>query len=248
MVVRVAGLAYQRGFGGHFHNDNSLAVLRDIPGLVLAVAEPPGRRARAAAHLLRLAAATDGRVCVFLEPIARYHTRDLHEDGDGALDRAVRRAGRDVRSRWARSAGTATGGDVLLVTFGNGVQLSRRRGRDARARTASRVTVLDLRWLAPLPVEALVAAAARASARSSSSTRPGAAAASRRASSRPSSTPAYAGGSPGSPAPTASSRSAPLPRRAARRGRDRRASRTWRRPSSAQTVKSTPWASGSSPE
>src|ERR671912_1100336 len=46
MVVRIAGLAYQRGFGGHFHNDNSVAVLRDIPGLVLAVpshpAEAPG--------------------------------------------------------------------------------------------------------------------------------------------------------------------------------------------------------------
>ena len=43
MVVRVAGLAYQKGFGGHFHNDNSLAVLRDIPGVVLAVAEPSGQ-------------------------------------------------------------------------------------------------------------------------------------------------------------------------------------------------------------
>ncbi len=32
MVVRVAGLGYQKGFGGHFHNDNSVAVLRDIPG------------------------------------------------------------------------------------------------------------------------------------------------------------------------------------------------------------------------
>ncbi|MEL6681008.1 MAG: thiamine pyrophosphate-dependent enzyme, partial [Pseudomonadota bacterium] len=31
MVIRIAGLGYQRGFGGHFHNDNSLAVLRDIP-------------------------------------------------------------------------------------------------------------------------------------------------------------------------------------------------------------------------
>ena len=37
MVVRVAGLAYQKGFGGHFHNDNSVGALRDIPGLVLAV-------------------------------------------------------------------------------------------------------------------------------------------------------------------------------------------------------------------
>ena len=46
MVVRIAGLGYQKGFGGHFHNDNSVAVLRDIPGLVVAVpahpAEAPG--------------------------------------------------------------------------------------------------------------------------------------------------------------------------------------------------------------
>jgi 2-oxoisovalerate dehydrogenase E1 component len=35
MVVRIAGLGYQRGFGGHFHNDNSMTALRDIPGLVV---------------------------------------------------------------------------------------------------------------------------------------------------------------------------------------------------------------------
>ena len=32
MLVRVAGLGYQKGFGGHFHNDNSITALRDIPG------------------------------------------------------------------------------------------------------------------------------------------------------------------------------------------------------------------------
>src|SRR5207245_3680251 len=48
MVVRVAGLAYQKGFGGHFHNDNAVAVLRDIPGLVVAV---PARADDAAAML-----------------------------------------------------------------------------------------------------------------------------------------------------------------------------------------------------
>ncbi|HEY7175738.1 MAG TPA: thiamine pyrophosphate-dependent enzyme, partial [Micromonosporaceae bacterium] len=32
LVVRIAGLAYQEGFGGHFHNDNAVAVLRDVPG------------------------------------------------------------------------------------------------------------------------------------------------------------------------------------------------------------------------
>ena len=29
MVIRIPGLAYQKGFGGHFHNDNSLAIFRD---------------------------------------------------------------------------------------------------------------------------------------------------------------------------------------------------------------------------
>ena len=90
MVRPGAGLAYQQGFGGHFHNDNALGVLRDIPGLVVACPA----RADDAAALLRTcvaAAAVDGTVSVFLEPIALYHTRDLYAPGDGAL--AGRRAG-----------------------------------------------------------------------------------------------------------------------------------------------------------
>ena len=82
MVVRVAGLAYQKGFGGHFHNDNSVAVLRDIPGLVVAVPPPgPTTPPRCCAPAWPRPRA-DGSVCVFLEPIALYHTRDLHDDGD----------------------------------------------------------------------------------------------------------------------------------------------------------------------
>ena len=78
MVVRIAGYGYQKGFGGHFHNDNAVGVLRDIPGLVIA---SPGRPDDAAAMLRTCLAAAevDGAVCVFLEPIALYHTRDLHD-------------------------------------------------------------------------------------------------------------------------------------------------------------------------
>ena len=81
MVVRIAGYGYQRGFGGHFHNDDAVGVLRDIPGLVVA---SPARPDDAAAMLATCAASavTDGSVCVYLEPIALYHTRDLHDDGD----------------------------------------------------------------------------------------------------------------------------------------------------------------------
>ena len=82
MVVRVAGLAYQKGFGGHFHNDNAVGVLRDIPGLVVAC---PARADDAAAMLRTCVAAaiTDATLSVFLEPIALYHRRDLVEPGDG---------------------------------------------------------------------------------------------------------------------------------------------------------------------
>src|SRR6185436_10128308 len=81
-IPEIQGLAYQKGFGGHFHNDNSVGALRDIPGLVLAVPA----RGDDAARMLRGAVAMaeeDGRVVVFLEPIALYHEKDLHTDGDG---------------------------------------------------------------------------------------------------------------------------------------------------------------------
>jgi len=96
MVVRIAGLAYQRGFGGHFHNDNSVAVLRDIPGLFLAVPSSP----TTAPALLRqcIMYAQQGRVCVYLEPIALYHERDLL-DGDGAWVAPSRSRWRATRFR-----------------------------------------------------------------------------------------------------------------------------------------------------
>ncbi|MGN6475424.1 MAG: transketolase C-terminal domain-containing protein, partial [Mycobacteriales bacterium] len=156
MMVRIAGLAYQKGFGGHFHNDNALAVLRDIPGIVVAV---PARGDDAAAMLRTCLASArvDGTVCVFVEPIALYHSRDLHAAGDGEW--ATPYAGPDswpadhVPIGAARRYGD--GSDLTIVTFGNGVPMSLRVAkRLGEAGIASRV--LDLRWLMPLPVEDLV--------------------------------------------------------------------------------------------
>ena len=58
MVVRIASLAYQKGFGGHFHNDNSVGALRDIPGVALAVPA----RGDDAARMLRLLSGRTHRV------------------------------------------------------------------------------------------------------------------------------------------------------------------------------------------
>ncbi|HET8642754.1 MAG TPA: thiamine pyrophosphate-dependent enzyme [Pseudonocardiaceae bacterium] len=150
MVVRIAGYGYQKGFGGHFHNDNSIAVLRDIPGLVVAT---PARPDDAAAMLRTCLAAArvEGRVCAFVEPIALYHTRDLHEPGDGEW-LAGYRPGSHVPIGSARCHGE-TGGDALtIVTFGNGLYLSLRVARRLRS-AGLPVRVLDLRWLVPLPMD-----------------------------------------------------------------------------------------------
>jgi 2-oxoisovalerate dehydrogenase E1 component len=160
LVVRVPGLAYQQGFGGHFHNDNGLAALRDIPGLIVAC---PARADDAAAMLRTCLAAAelDGSVCVFLEPIALYHERDLYEPGDGGW-----LAHYEPPERWAvthipvgRGRLYGTGQDLTIMTFGNGVRLSLRAARSLAADGIA-CRVVDLRWLAPLPYEDLLRAAA----------------------------------------------------------------------------------------
>jgi 2-oxoisovalerate dehydrogenase E1 component len=147
MVVRIQGYGYQKGFGGHFHNDNGVGVLRDIPGLVIA---SPARPADAAAMLRTCVAAAkaDGSVCVFLEPIALYHTRDLHEDGDELWLGPA-----DAEHVPVGAAYTHRGGnDLTIVTWANGLYLSLRVARRLGERGIG-VTVVDLRWLAPLPME-----------------------------------------------------------------------------------------------
>jgi 2-oxoisovalerate dehydrogenase E1 component len=157
MVVRIAGLAYQKGFGGHFHNDNAVGVLRDIPGLVIA---SPGHPSDAAPMLRACvsAAANDGTVSAFLEPIALYHTRDLHEPGDG-----VWTAPYAAPDRWAAAHVpigegrlVRDGDDVLIVTWANGLFLSLRAARRLAAAGIS-CRVFDLRWLAPLPMAQVLA-------------------------------------------------------------------------------------------
>jgi 2-oxoisovalerate dehydrogenase E1 component len=150
MVVRVAGYGYQKGFGGHFHNDNSIAAIRDIPGVVIA---SPSRPDDAAAMLCTCVAAAKaaGVVCVFLEPIALYHTRDLHDDGDDGWLAAYPDAGVPIGR--ARTYGDGT--DLTMLTFGNGLRMSLRVARRLES-LGIRARVVDLRWLAPLPVEDMI--------------------------------------------------------------------------------------------
>ncbi len=157
MVVRIAGLGYQKGFGGHFHNDNSIAVLRDIPGIIIAC---PSTGADAAAMLrecVRLAR-EEQRVVVFLEPIALYPMRDLHAAGDNGWMTTYPAPGERIGLGELGVHGQ--GRDLAIVTYGNGHYLSRQAQRQLEEDHGVKTRVIDLRWLAPLPEEALLQAVA----------------------------------------------------------------------------------------
>lgn len=95
------------------------------------------------------------RVVILIEPIALYPMRDLLEAGDGAWMR--RYPAVDQRIELGSVGVHGDGGDLAIVTYGNGHYLSRQaqydlsqQGIDAR--------VIDLRWLAPLSEVSLLKA------------------------------------------------------------------------------------------
>jgi 2-oxoisovalerate dehydrogenase E1 component len=94
-------------------------------------------------------AKVDGRVCAFLEPIALYMAKDLHEAGDGgwlteypAPDKALVLGEERVYN--------ADATDCVIFSFGNGVPMSLRAARAIEKKHGWKVRVVDLRWLVPL--------------------------------------------------------------------------------------------------
>lgn len=154
MVIRISALGYQKGFGGHFHNDNSIAVLRDIPGVIIACPSTGDEAACMLRECHRLAL-EEQRVVVFLEPIALYPMRDLLEAGDGGWMRHY--PGPDQRIEMGTVGIHGDGDDLAIVTYGNGHYLSRQAQHDL-GQKGVQARVIDLRWLAPLPEAALIAA------------------------------------------------------------------------------------------
>jgi 2-oxoisovalerate dehydrogenase E1 component len=157
MVMRVAGLGYQRGFGGHFHNDNSLAVLRDIPGVVMACPS----NGRDAALMLREAvrlAREEQRIVAFIEPIALYMTRDLHEAGDGGWLTNYPQPGSGESIKLGEVGTYGDGTDLAIVTYANGFYLSRKAEKILREQHGLNIRIIDMRWLSPMPEEAIIEA------------------------------------------------------------------------------------------
>jgi len=153
MVLRVPGLAYQKGFGGHFHNDNSLTIFRDIPGLILAV---PSNGADAV-MMLRTAvreAYENGRVVVFVEPIALYMTKDLYKPKDGKW--RFQYPSIKEKIPVGEFATYGNGRSLTIITFGNGLYLSLQAKKAIEKKLKKKIKVIDLRWLSDINIKQLL--------------------------------------------------------------------------------------------
>ncbi|MCH7742698.1 MAG: MFS transporter [Proteobacteria bacterium] len=156
MIIRVAGLAYQKGFGGHFHNDNSFNVFRDIPGIIIACPS----NGRDAVQMLRTCvelAEKERRVVIYIEPIALYQTRDLHADSDGLWLSVYESPGEDhLPIAFGQLGVTGEGTDLCILTYGNGFYLSCQAQPDLEKAGVS-LRIVDLRWLAPMNEDEILA-------------------------------------------------------------------------------------------
>ncbi|MGC1181342.1 dehydrogenase E1 component subunit alpha/beta [Legionella sp.] len=158
MVIRIASLAYQKGFGGHFHNDNSIAVLRDLPGVIVCCPSNGQDAAKMLRTCMRLAY-EEGRIIVFLEPIALYMTKDLNKPGDNgwlfnypALHEVIELG----------EVGVYGEGSTVILTYANGYYLSRQAAKVLQEEYNINVKIIDLRWLSPLPEAAILKEIAQA--------------------------------------------------------------------------------------
>ena len=151
MVIRIAGLGYQRGFGGHFHNDNSITVLRDIPGLILACPSNAHDARRMLRECVRLAH-EERRVVVFLEPIALYGTADIH-GGDKAWASEYLPPQDDTLINCGDISQHGDGQELCILSYGNGYYLSRQAEEKLRG---INLRIIDMRWLSPLPMKAIL--------------------------------------------------------------------------------------------
>ncbi len=158
MVVRIQGWSYQKGFGGHFHNDNSIAALRDVPGLIIATPSRGDDAVKMMRTLMALAK-VDGRVCVMIEPIALYMTKDLHELKDGAWQFKYPPPGEFIPLGEAEVYDMFVHKeipDLTILTFANGLYMSLRAAKTLFDQHQVEVRVVDLRWLSPLNEELIV--------------------------------------------------------------------------------------------
>jgi 2-oxoisovalerate dehydrogenase E1 component len=153
MVIRIAGLAYQKGFGGHFHNDNSLTIFRDIPGIILACPS----NGSDAVKMLRTAvrqAYTNGRIVVFIEPIALYMVKDLHKPKDNKWSFKYPDINEELPLGEFVTYGK--GRALTIISYGNGIYQSLKAQPEIEKKIKKKIKIIDLCWLSDIDIDSIL--------------------------------------------------------------------------------------------
>jgi len=153
MIVRIAGLAYQKGFGGHFHNDNSLSIFRDIPGVVVAC---PSNGVDAV-KMLRTAAKhayRNGRIIVFIEPIALYMTKDLHKSKDNRW--SFNYPSLNEEHEIGKYVKYGEGDALTIISYGNGLYQSLKAKPNIEKTINNEIKIIDLCWLSDIKIDQII--------------------------------------------------------------------------------------------
>ena len=153
MVIRIPGLAYQKGFGGHFHNDNSLSIFRDIPGLILAIPSNGEDAVKMLRSAVR-AAYEQKRIVVFIEPIALYMTKDLLIKGDEKWSFKYPNQKEEIPIGEFKKYGS--GKAVTILSYGNGLYLSLQAQKEIERKLKKSIQIVDLRWLSEIDINNLL--------------------------------------------------------------------------------------------
>ena len=153
MVIRIPGLAYQKGFGGHFHNDNSLAIFRDIPGIILGVPSNGFAAVKMLRYAMRLAY-EEKRIVIFIEPIALYMTKDLHSKND--LKWSFEYPLLDKEIALGEVIKYGNGKTLTVISYGNGLYLSLQAKKEIEKKINKKIQVIDLCWLSDIDIKNLL--------------------------------------------------------------------------------------------
>jgi 2-oxoisovalerate dehydrogenase E1 component len=94
------------------------------------------------------------RVVVFVEPIALYPMRDLHDEKDGCWMQTYPALGQSIA---LGEVGVTGDGPLAILTYGNGHYLSQQAAR-ILAKDGIETRVIDMRWIAPMPTAGILAA------------------------------------------------------------------------------------------
>ena len=129
-------------------------MFRDIPGVVI-VCPSNGADAQTLLWQAISFAVEQQRVVIFLEPIALYMTKDLHQEGDGLWTFPYLPSDRQSYDKAMTISTRGKGSKLCILSYGNGFYLSCQAQKELEQQGID-CRVVDLRWLAPLDKQGII--------------------------------------------------------------------------------------------